>query len=111
MIRKMKAMPTLHDAYPSLPSGYTGLQIINFGGSISPFAAIKVGIDYFLYDAQQAPPGGAKEMGRELDFTLRYPHSTYVTIEASYALFFPKNGLGIESSRAERITLGITGHF
>lgn len=102
---------TLYDAYPSLPAGYTGLQIIKFGGSISPFAAVKIGIDYFIFDAQQAPPGGAKEMGRELDFSLRYPYSTYITIKASYALFFPKNGLGLESSRAERLTLAITGRF
>lgn len=102
---------TLYDAFPTLPAGYTGLQVIKFGGSISPLTAMKITIDYFLFDAQQAPPGGAKELARELDFTLRFPYSTYITFDASYALFFPKDGIAIDGARATRYAAGVTARF
>ncbi|MFH1378753.1 MAG: hypothetical protein ABII23_00620 [bacterium] len=102
---------TLYDAYPALPIGYSGIQIINLGGFISPYAQLKIGIDYYIFDAQQAAPGGAKELGREFDLTFRYPYSNYISLDASYAMFFPKDGLGKDSAKAERFMLGIVGRF
>ncbi|MBD3272338.1 MAG: hypothetical protein GF384_07360 [Elusimicrobia bacterium] len=102
---------TLYDTYGGLPAGYSGVQIITLGGTMSPYARMKIGIDYFLFDSQQTAPGGSKQLGRELDFTFRYPFSTYVTFNASYALFFPQDGLGKDSAKAEHLTLGITGQF
>ncbi|MFH1283506.1 MAG: hypothetical protein ABII27_07565 [bacterium] len=96
---------TLYDVFQGLNPGYSGLQIIGFGGSIAPWVKSNLYVNYLLYKAKEAPSGGAKNLGNELDFGGNYLYSSYLNFKASIALFFPGDATQIVGSRATRIML------
>lgn len=102
---------SLYDVFQGLNPGYTGLQIISLGGNIAPWAKTNINISYSQFKANEAPPGGAKNLGREMDFGIKYIYSKFVDFRFAVALFFPSDGTQIVGSRATRMMLESNVHF
>jgi len=114
---------TLYDALPSsanprgLPPGFSGMRVIGAGVTTHPTALLSIGIDYFVYTAEESPNAanfgvGSSDdsLGTELDIGAGFAYTSYLSFRGSFALFSP--GAAYENTQnARRIFFEATGHF
>jgi|GEM_PF-1550418 len=113
---------TLYDALPSsgnargLPPGFSGMRVIGAGVTTHPTALLSIGIDYFVFTAQESPsaefPVGSSDdsLGTELDIGVGFAYTSYLSFRGSFALFSP--GKAYEhTDNARRIAIEAVGHF
>ncbi|MDR3195312.1 MAG: hypothetical protein LBT58_00720 [Endomicrobium sp.] len=88
------------DSFIVIPNGYYGINALGFSFDICPFNAVSSGISYFLFSASDAPAGageagfgkiyGAKaDLGKELDFFVKYKYKHYFDVIFDFALYAP----------------------
>jgi hypothetical protein len=121
---------TLYNAQPSttygptgstasvagLPPGYSGIRVIGAGVTTHPTNLLSIGIDYYVYTAQETPgsnfPVGSSEssLGTELDVGAGLAYTSYLTFRTSFAMFTPGKAYP-NSSNARRILIEAIGRF
>jgi hypothetical protein len=120
---------TLYNAIPSstynanasspsvsgLPQGVSGIRVIGAGVTTHPTSLISVGIDYYVYTAEQstnfAPAPSEDSLGTELDIGAGLAYTNYLTFRATYALFSPGKSYGAYANNASRFALEAVGRF
>ncbi len=120
---------TLYDAIPSaiysqtgssrtvsgLPPGNSGLRVIGAGVTTHPTSLLSIGIDYFVYTAQEttgfSPAPSESSLGTELDIGAGFAYTNYMTFRASIAFFSPGKAYGAFQNNAQRIAVEATGRF
>jgi hypothetical protein len=120
---------TLYNALPSssyntsasspsvsgLPQGVSGLRVIGAGVTTHPTSLISVGIDYFVYTAEEstnfAPAPSEDSLGTELDIGAGLAYTNYLSFRATYAIFTPGKAYGAFTSNASRFALEAVGRF
>jgi len=120
---------TLYDAIPSntygpsastssvsgLPPGNSGLRVIGAGVTTHPTSLLSVGIDYFVYTAQESagfsPASSESSLGTELDIGAGFAYTNYLTFRATFALFSPGKAYGAFTNNAQRIGIEAVGRF
>ena len=85
----------------AVPNSFSGYDTFNLGLTFTPLYAWDIGIDYFLYSAQQGPVGapdasgfeklfgGEFSLGIELDLSIKYTYSKYTEARFSYSRYTP----------------------
>jgi hypothetical protein len=113
---------TLYDAIPSsahpsgLPPGFSGIRVIGAGITAHPTALISVGIDYFVYDAQEsagaafATTSSDSALGSELDIGIGFAYTNYLSFRASAAFFSPGEAYD-KGDKANRFLVEAVGKF
>lgn len=93
-----------------LPAGVSGIKTMGLG----LFSTQKVfwtgSLDYFTYESRTKPTG-LSDLGAELDASVTYRYTGFVTFKAGLALFFPGDVFGAGASRVTRTTLEAHVHF
>lgn len=124
---------TLHDAIPSttysatsstptvsgLPPGYSGLRVIGAGVTTHPTALLSVGIDYYVYTAQESPgsnfqslANSESSLGTELDIGAGFAYTNYLTFRASVAFFSAGKAYArLNNDDARRFLIEVIGRF
>ncbi len=120
---------TLYDALPSstygptsstptvsgLPAGNSGLRVIGAGVTMHPTSLLSIGIDYFVFTAQEStnfsPAPSESSLGTELDIGIGFAYTNYMSFRASYAVFSPGKAYGAFTNNAQRIVLEAVGRF
>jgi hypothetical protein len=114
---------TPYDAFGStnnprgLPPGFSGIRIIGGGVTAHPTSLLSVGIDYFVYDAQELPSSqfsvssSDTSLGSEFDIGAGFAYTSYLNFRASAAFFSPGPAFGGYSSNARRFLIEAIGHF
>ncbi len=120
---------TLYNAIPSnsygtsasspsvsgLPQGNSGIRVIGAGVTTHPTALLSIGIDYFVYTAEEStnfsPAPSESSLGTELDIGMGFAYTNYLTFRATYALFSPGKAYGAFQDNAQRIAIEAVGHF
>jgi hypothetical protein len=113
---------TLYDALPSssnprgLPPGFSGMRVIGAGVTTHPTALLSIGIDYYVYTAQETAgrsfpiTSSESSLGTELDIGVGFAYTSYLSFRGSFALFSP--GKAYEhTDNARRILFEAVGHF
>ena len=113
---------TLYDALPSsanargLPPGFSGMRVIGAGVTTHPTALLSIGIDYFVFTAQETAgsafplTSSESSLGTELDIGLGFAYTSYLSFRGSFALFSP--GKAYEhTDNARRILVEAVGRF
>ncbi|HVO33722.1 MAG TPA: alginate export family protein [Elusimicrobiota bacterium] len=113
---------TLYNALPSsgsingLPPGYSGIRVIGAGVTTHPTALLSIGIDYYVFTAQETPTSAFtfsstdSSLGTEIDVGLGFAYTSYLSFRASFALFQPGAAYEFQSN-ATRFLLEATGRF
>ena len=121
---------TLYDAHPSfsfnqrasspsvsgLPQGDSGLRVIGAGVTTHPTDLLSIGIDYFIYTAQETSGpsflGRTSEnsLGSEIDVGMGFAYTSYLTFRGSFALFQPGSAYPHQSN-ASRVLIEAIGRF
>jgi len=121
---------TLYDALPSstynpssssasvsgLPPGYSGIRVYGAGVTAHPTALISVGIDYYVYDAQESPgsnfalSSSESSLGSELDIGIGFAYTNYLSFRASAAFFSPGQAYP-SRDKARRYLVEAVGRF
>jgi hypothetical protein len=120
---------TLNDAAPSasygpssstpsvsgLPPGASGLRVIGAGVTTHPTSLLSIGIDYFVYTAQEttsfSPAPSESSLGTELDIGAGFAYTNYLSFRATYAVFSPGKAYGAFTDNATRFMLEAVGRF
>jgi len=120
---------TLHNAIPSssygasasspsvsgLPQGNSGLRVIGAGVTTHPTSLVSVGIDYYVYTAEEStnfsPAPSESSLGTELDIGAGLAYTNYLTFRATYAIFSPGKAYGAFTNNATRFALEAVGRF
>lgn len=126
---------TLYDAVPStrysssastptvsgLPPGNSGIRVIGAGVTAHPTSLISVGIDYYVYTAQEnssipgqanfSPAASESSLGTELDIGIGFSYTSYMAFRASAAFFSPGKAYGNFGDDAHRFTVEAIGRF
>ena len=120
---------TLYNALPSssygasasspsvsgLPQGNSGIRVIGAGVTTHPTSLISVGIDYFVYTAEEStnfsPAPSESSLGTELDIGAGLAYTNYLTFRATYAIFSPGKAYGAFTNNATRFALEAVGRF
>ena len=120
---------SLYDAMPSasygaassspsvsgLPSGTSGIRVIGAGVTTHPTSLLSIGIDYFVYTAQESsgfsPAPSESSLGTELDIGAGFAYTNYMTFRATYAIFSPGKAYGAFADNATRLMLEAIGRF
>jgi len=120
---------TLYDAIPSstygpsastssvsgLPQGNSGIRVIGAGVTTHPTSLLSIGIDYYVYTAQESsnfsPAPSESSLGTELDIGVGFAYTNYMAFGATYAMFSPGKAYGAFQDNATRVMLEAIGHF
>jgi hypothetical protein len=120
---------TLYNAMPSssyganasspsvsgLPQGNSGIRVIGAGVTTHPTSLFSIGIDYFVYTAEEStnfsPAPSESSLGTELDFGAGFAYTNYLTFRATYAIFSPGKAYGAFTNNATRFALEAVGRF
>ena len=103
-------------AVSGLPPGYSGMRVIGAGVTTHPTNLLSIGIDYYVYTAQETPgsnfPVGSSEssLGTELDIGAGFAYTSYLTFRASYAMFSPGKAYP-NRDQATRLLIEAIGRF
>jgi hypothetical protein len=111
---------TLSDAYDpnapftpgatGLPAGVSGIKTLGFG----IFSTQKVfwtgSLDYYTYESRTSLTG-LRDLGSEIDASVTYRYTGFVTFSLGEDLFFPGNVFGANATRVARTTLEAHVHF
>jgi len=71
-----------------LPAGTSGIQILGGGIGYSPAIPFKAEAGYYNYTAKESL-SGAKNLGSEVDLTLHYQYTGFLSFSGVYARFSP----------------------
>jgi len=71
-----------------LPSGTSGIQIVGGGVGYSPTTPVKMELGYYDYTAEQSLTGSTN-LGSEIDLTLHYQYTGFLSFGGTYARFTP----------------------
>jgi hypothetical protein len=120
---------TLYNALPSssygqsasspsvsgLPQGNSGIRVIGAGVTTHPTSLISIGIDYYVYTAEEStnfsPAPSESSLGSEIDVGAGFAYTNYLTFRATYALFMPGAAYGAFTNNASRIAVEAVGRF
>jgi hypothetical protein len=103
------------DSFIVLPKGYYGINTLGCSFDISPFNAFNSGVSYFFFSASDAPTNagdsgfakiyGAKaDLGKELDFFVKYKYKNYFDIVFDFAWYMPP-------SKADKVFANINSSY
>jgi len=121
---------TLYNAQPSfsynqlasspsvsgLPPGFSGIRVIGAGVTTHPTDLLSIGIDYFVYTAQETAgsnftlTSSDSSLGTELDVGAGFAYTSYLNFRGSFALFSP-GAAYVNRSNATRILVEAIGRF
>jgi hypothetical protein len=120
---------SLYDAMPSasynpasstpsvsgLPPGNSGIRVIGAGVTTHPTSLISVGVDYFVYTAQEStnfsPAPSESNLGTEIDVGVGLAYTSYISFRATMAFFSPGNAYGAYTDKAQRFMMEAVGRF
>jgi hypothetical protein len=75
-------------AQTGLPPGTSGIQILGGGIGYSPALPFKAEAGYYNYQAKESR-AGATNLGSEIDLTMRYQYTGFLSFRGIYARFSP----------------------
>lgn len=121
---------SLYDALPSaaysgsassptvsgLPPGYSGIRVYGAGVTAHPTALISIGIDYYVFDAQESPgsnfalTSSESSLGSEIDFGIGFAYTNYLSFRGSAAFFSPGKAYATRD-KAHRYLVEAVGRF
>jgi hypothetical protein len=121
---------SLYDALPSatysagsstptvsgLPPGYSGMRVIGAGVTAHPTALISVGVDYYIYTAQESAgaafPLTSSEsgLGTEVDIGIGFAYTDFLSFRGSAAFFSPGKAYPVRD-KAYRYLVEAIGRF
>jgi hypothetical protein len=98
-----------------LPQGVSGIRVIGAGVTTHPTSLLSIGIDYYVYTAEEtagfSPAPSESSLGTELDFGAGFAYTSYISFRATYAIFSPGKAYGAFENNATRFMLEAIGHF
>ena len=89
------------DSFVSIPTGYSGMDTLNFGVDIAPLYNLIFGLDYLFFSASEGPKGapvssgferfyGANfSLGSEFDIAVKFVNSKYSSVSFLYCTYSP----------------------
>ncbi|MDR1474319.1 MAG: hypothetical protein LBS38_01340 [Endomicrobium sp.] len=103
------------DSFIVLPKGYYGINTLGGCFDISPFNAFTLGVSYFFFSASNAPTdagdagfskiyGAKADLGKELDFFVKYKYKNYFDIVFDFAWYTPP-------SKADKVFANINSSY
>jgi len=113
---------TLYDAIPStsnpsgLPPGFSGIRVIGAGVTAHPTALLSVGIDYYVYTAQESAvaqfpiSSSDTSLGTEIDIGVGFAYTSYLSFRGSAAFFTPGKAYA-NRDKASRFLIEAIGRF
>jgi hypothetical protein len=89
--------------------------VIGAGVTTHPTSLISVGVDYYVYTAEESasfsPAPSESSLGTELDIGAGLAYTNYLTFRATYAIFSPGKAYGAFTNNATRLALEAVGRF
>ncbi len=89
--------------------------MIGAGVTTHPTSLLSIGIDYYVYTAEESssfsPAPSESSLGTELDVGVGFAYTNYLTFRATYALFSPGASYGAFTDNAQRIAIEAVGRF
>lgn len=107
---------TLYDALPStttvngLAPGVSGIGVIGFGATVSPFHRFTFGMGYYVFKAQESTT--KKDLGSEMDLRASFRHSENLSFRLTYGMFSPgEASLAANHTQATRLMFETQAKF
>jgi hypothetical protein len=92
-----------------LPSGVSGLNIINLGADM-PYKKLVISADFYKFRASQNANKGSNQIGSEMDLKASYPMGDSLRLKAVYAVFKPL-ALYPFTTPIKLVSIGLTAKF
>ena len=89
--------------------------MIGAGVTTHPTSLLSIGIDYYVYTAEEStnfsPAPSESSLGTELDIGAGFAYTNYIAFRATYAMFSPGKAYGAFTDNAQRIMVEAVGRF